>query len=87
MNENTTKTIDGLRRCSNIAAITCNSNEMPHTAAFVTEVSLALVDALVALDRIAYQCGDFAERQPAMDYATIGNVARSALVSIKAVIA
>lgn len=34
---------------------------------------------LKALKTIAMQCGEYAMREPALDYATIGNVARHAI--------
>ncbi|MEY4402893.1 MAG: hypothetical protein RIR91_928 [Verrucomicrobiota bacterium] len=36
-------------------------------------------ELLAALVTITRQCGDFAEVQPALDYATIGNIARAAI--------
>jgi len=34
---------------------------------------------LAALETIAMQCGPFAQREPALDYASIGNIARHAI--------
>lgn len=36
-----------------------------------------------ALETIARQCGPYAEREPALDYASIGNIARFALAHLE----
>ena len=45
----------------------------------------AAPELLAALQTIADQCGDFATVQPALDYATIGNIARAAIAKAKGV--
>lgn len=44
-----------------------------------TRLIAAAPDLLAALETIARQCGPYATHQPALDYATIGNIARSAI--------
>ncbi len=39
----------------------------------------AAPELLAALETIGAQCGDFAVVEPALDYATIGNIARAAI--------
>jgi len=43
----------------------------------------AAPELLAALEIIANQNGTFATKQPALDYATIGNIARAALARAK----
>lgn len=40
-------------------------------------------ELLAALEMIAKQCGPYAEVQPALDYASIGNIARAAIANAR----
>ena len=73
------KEADGLRSILCIALDAGLCPEHGGTVAGNMALYAAAPDLLAALVKIATQCGDFAEVQPALDYATIGNIARDAI--------